>query len=800
MPSLWSYPRWLDEANLNLTKPEKELFHWHCCLGHIGFWKVQFLMRMGVLSQSQRNQKLHMAACKIIHPPKCATCQFGKQKQGLSPGKQSSVIKDHDGVLKKDHLLPGQCVSVDHFVCNTKGQLYTSRGKMSPDDMYDGGCIYFNHASGFIHCEHQVHLTTHETLQAKEHFEWMCHDYGVIPQTYLSDNGKPFVSRNYEQCLATFKQIQNFAGVGAHHHNGMAEDAIQTIMSIVWSMMLHATIHWPKVADTSLQPMAVNHAVYLYNHVPNELTGLAPIDIFTHTHWTQSKFHDLHVWGCPVYVLDNTIADGKKLPCWKPCSHHSINMGHSPKHASTVPLVLNPATGAITTAFCVIFDDWFATVPSTMDLLLDFNSAEWNKMFGESTYQYPFDEDDLESMMMLTEPSETANVQQCYEHHCAVEDAMDAAQPFTPLPVMPPPTTLLSQPTPFVDAISTLREPLWREHSPQMFWSQHCLGGSSPNPTLSLPASGLSNQQREMMPMMPMMPGVHASPTSPVAPVPETPLRAHETVVSDPMSITKQMAVSKPMTPTPNPTPVPTPPPRHLRHVLQLAAEMQGMLARTSQPFLHTNHYSCPHLYQENGFFMPLVFKASNLDPDTLTFDEAMADTANHQGWLEATANEISALEAKGTWEEVDILQAESKILPRTWVFHHKHTPDGTVLKLKARYCICGDLQEGEFDTHAQVVSWSSIQVFLVLSIILKWHTCTINFSNAFFQAKLDAPVWIHLPHGSKSEHGYKKTCLCLKKSLYGLLVAPRLWSQHILSALKKEGFASEKCFVSGSE
>ena len=115
------------------------------------------------------------------------------------------------------------------------------------------------------------------------------------------------------------------------------------------------------------------------------------------------------------------------------------------------------------------------------------------------------------------------------------------------------------------------------------------------------------------------------------------------------------------------------------------------------------------------------------------------------------------------------------------------------VSKLKARYCICGDLQEGEFDTHAQVISWSSIRVFLVLSITLKWHTCTIDFSNAFVQAKLDAPVWIHLPCGFKSEHRYKKTCLCLKKSLYGLSVAPRLWSQHLLSTLKKEGFVASK-------
>ena len=61
---------------------------------------------------------------------------------------------------------------------------------------------------------------------------------------------------------------------------------------------------------------------------------------------------------------------------------------------------------------------------------------------------------------------------------------------------------------------------------------------------------------------------------------------------------------------------------------------------------------------------MCLVFKASNSDPDTLTFDEVMANITNCQGWLEAAMNETSALEAKGTWEEVDILEAESRSYP----------------------------------------------------------------------------------------------------------------------------------------
>jgi hypothetical protein len=77
--------------------------------------------------------------------------------------------------------------------------------------------------------------------------------------------------------------VTSFAGAGAHHHNGTAERAIQTIMNMSRTMMLHAAIHWPDVADSTLWPMAVAHAVYLYNHMPALDTGISPADMFTKT-------------------------------------------------------------------------------------------------------------------------------------------------------------------------------------------------------------------------------------------------------------------------------------------------------------------------------------------------------------------------------------------------------------------------------------------------------------------------------------------------------------------------------------
>ena len=155
-------------------------------------------------------------------------------------------------------------------------------------------------------------------------------------------------------------------------------------MSIAITMMLHSAIHWPEVSDPSLWPMAVQYATYLDNKVPDTSTGLYSDDPFTQTRWEQRKFHDLHVWGCPLYVLDKTFSDGKKLPCWKPSASQGIFMGLSPDHASTVSLVLSLDTGTITPQFHVVFDDWFATVATSVDDLPDFNSTAWSKMFGDS--------------------------------------------------------------------------------------------------------------------------------------------------------------------------------------------------------------------------------------------------------------------------------------------------------------------------------------------------------------------------------------------------------------------------------
>jgi hypothetical protein len=50
-------------------------------------------------------------------------------------------------------------------------------------------------------------------------------------------------------------------------------------MAIARTMMLHLAIHWPDVAGPTFKPLAVKHAVFLVNHMPDPKIGLFPSDI-----------------------------------------------------------------------------------------------------------------------------------------------------------------------------------------------------------------------------------------------------------------------------------------------------------------------------------------------------------------------------------------------------------------------------------------------------------------------------------------------------------------------------------------
>ena len=143
--------------------------------------------------------------------------------------------------------------------------------------------------------------------------------------------------------------------------------------------------------------------------------------------------------------------------------------------------------------------------------------------------------------------------------------------------------------------------------------------------------------------------------------------------------------------------------------------------------------------------------------------------------WIQAAQNEISELEAHGSWVEVPEREARGRIVPSTWVFKVKRAPDGSIKKFKARICLRGDLMEGVSDTFSPVVAFSTVRVFVIISLLLEWKTCTVDFSKAFVQATRTDEVWMHVSRGFKAQR--PRHVPKFIKSLYGAKDAPKLCS-----------------------
>ena len=764
-------------SNFNLTESEKELLKWHHRLGHLSFRRIQSLLRSGTFAHTDSARTLHRSVYRIRHPPKCAACLYGKQSARPIPRNRSTRVQDVGGALLDGHLFPGQQTSIDHFICSTRGRRFDSAGKSKPEKLYSGGIVFVDHCSDFVFVDHCISPNTEESVQSKNKYEAYCRDVGVVPQSYLSDNGRAFTSQEFSSELTRLSQSSHFAGVGAHHSNGKAENTIKRIMAIARTMMIHSAIHWPDAADASLWPMAVSYAVHIHNHVPQDSNGLSPIDVFTKTRNPTRRLLDLYVWGSPTYVLDKVIADGKKLPRWKPRSTRRMFMGLSPLHSSKAPLVLNLETGFISSQFHVVHDDTFATVVSTPSSIPDFTSAVWKELFGNATHYLSDDYDALE----LPADEDAAQFHRVRRRQDAVASNFDQLRPPRSLPDLPPPTSSPNdRPTSIVDFVFVEDQSPVRSQSdfllvdPQREGDTNREGAQGPARVQDI--SG--NQQFPESNIIPVSPS--SSPIISTAPSPrmseislpegeQTSVRVSNNSF-DPSEINSSGFLSNigPGSRSSRPT-------RNRRAPIRFSDEYDRLY----------------HLGPEENrreISTGWVYVAPTTDSDVYTFDQIFNHPA-FQKWIEAAKNEVSALEAKNTWVEVDASDAQSRILPGTWHFKIKRRPDGTIKKYKARYCVRGDLQEVNEETFAPVVAFSTVRIFLVLSLLLRWQTCTVDFSNAFVQADLDSPVWIHLPRGFKSNKQGVKRCLQLNKSLYGLRSAPKLWNHHIVAALLSIGF-----------
>ena len=384
-----------DVRNINLTDAQKKLKLDHDRLGHLSMQAIQGLYQPvdSEIKDFDGQSTSGGMPCLLAKDPAqlrctvpvCEACQIAKARRrpsGATTKKENPETKD---TIRAEDLTPGECVSVDQYESAVKGRRAHTRGLERDSSRFCGGTLFYDHASGYIFVHHQVSLSGPDTVNAKEAFEREMALCGHTVKKYRTDNGV-FTAKSYRDSLTT-DQYTDRSGVGAHHQNGVAESNIGRVQRMARAMLLHTRIHWPDEFSPDLWPFALDYAVYIYNHFPakGKANGVSPIEVFCGTKVGCRNLRRLRVFGCPSYVLDPRLQDGKKIPKWDARSRKGQFLGFSRQHASTVGLIRHCKTGYISPQYHIVYDETFDTVLSDASVDL---SETWIDLFLNSRESY----------------------------------------------------------------------------------------------------------------------------------------------------------------------------------------------------------------------------------------------------------------------------------------------------------------------------------------------------------------------------------------------------------------------------
>ena len=641
-------------------------------------------------------------------------------------------------------------------------------------------------------------------------------DVGISIKGYHSDNGV-FNCKDFKEHCRALGQKLRFSGVGAHHQNGVAERAIQTITSMARACLIHCTLRWPERAVIDLWPQAMSYAIWVYNRLPSDGRGWTPEELWSRSKTHRSDLSRAHVFGCPVYVLDPRLQDGKKIPKWDSRARQGIFVGFSPDHSSLVPLVLNPRTQHISPQYHVIFDDAFSTAPSLCPVAE--RDARFEQLFD--TAEFFIEHDDATRANLELSPEWLTSSER--EAIAAREQA--AAQLPLPMSVTPPvpegalspdgpPSRSVTPPqapplapplAPSASSLHTLTPSSSTESSPSMVSAPSSASSSS------VPVADEDDSSVESLPRLrPRRADWKSGPWYD---------RDHKFAKGDWTTTALACLLALPEYALASVSSWSSPPPlvanvgsrtgarsvfnqaRVRRRQLNELALLQDDWSELGLMVCNGYHpafspYFDPDLTDDVDAFtlqavQPHVLqaKAKTSDADAPSYKQAM-NSPDADKWYEAMETEFKTLEDdQKAWSLVK-REPWMKVVPSTWAFRLKRYPDGLVKKFKARFCVRGDMQvEGidYFETWAPVVQWTTVRTMMILATKLGLQTAQADITAAFVHAPLPPgeQVFVHQPAGF---HRGKDLVLQLHYSLYGMRQSPRNFYRYFKDKLQAQG------------
>jgi hypothetical protein len=332
----------------DLTKDDKDstlLLKIHQRMNHTSFAKLKEMAKKGIIPQ-------RLAKCAT---PLCSSCSYAKITKKRRHNKPKSI-------QYPNRLMdPGGVVSIDQMVSPTHGFIAQMTGKLTTV-RYKYATIYVDQASrlGYVHL--QKSATAEETLKGKLAFELFAKGHNITIKAYHADNSV-FRANAWVNNCNMLNQRMTYAGVNAHHQNGVAKRRIQELQELTRAALIHANKRWPQCITANLWPYALRMANLTYNHsssMQNE-HKYAPIQVFSSKTKVEVNLKHFHPFGCPVYVLASALQMSTPYHKWKERSKIGIYLGQSPLHGKNVALVLDRTTGLVSPQFHVLFDDQFDT-------------------------------------------------------------------------------------------------------------------------------------------------------------------------------------------------------------------------------------------------------------------------------------------------------------------------------------------------------------------------------------------------------------------------------------------------------
>ena len=755
-----------DPRNHNLSAAQKALLLDHCRLGHISMKAIQRLYRPregllpdfdGIPSPTKSCLNPRIKEQATCDPPMCQACNIAKAKKRNTEAKKTTPNEEVVDGIRAGDLKPGDCFSVDQYESTVRGRRYDTFGREHQSSRYCGGSLFYDHASSRMFVRHQVTLSAVDTLRATQDVLREAMECGVEVKKFRTDNGI-LTSQAFRQQLEANGQYLERSAPGAHHQNGAAERNIGVVQAMARAMLYHLKIMWPDEFEANLWPMALDYAVFIFNHTPRN-GKLSPMEVFCGTRMDCEALKRARVFGCPTYVLDPRLQDGKKIPKWQPRSRLGQFLGFSREHAINVGLIRNVSTGYIGAQFHLVYDEKFQTVTSeqTVDL-----SETWIDLFvNERDNVFDGHQEQVDGPI--------PQLDQQWVQQLDVEDENEEA------------------PQPLMDRDN------WTDLEEQDVEPQE--EAVQPQPAGWFDVEEAEPQQ--------VNPGIGPGQGQTVEATEDDGFQPVRTRRRSPRSRRTGTAVLSGV----------------LLHTLAGPSFGHMMASRDASALVYATldweSVKEDSLYQQfHGLF------SSYLDPETLeTLDVEEAfhpfafaakvqsedfpsyrdiinmEPEEKKKWLKSMDEEIQELTERQAFELVpreDVERQGYKVIKSMWAFRRKRRADGTVTRYKSRLVVRGDTDPTPYsnnETFAPVVEWATIRMLFTLGMTHSWSTASIDFANAFTQAVLPKPIYLELPAGFQKRPELQGLVMKITTSLYGDRRAANLWYNKLRKSLESPQF-----------